>query len=367
MRDSSTVTIHSSGKNNQYHPRSLIWIAAVLCIFVLLALLPVSFFERWYYNGLFRVIRVAYDFLFGWLPFPVIYVWILFVLVRTIRWTTQWKYGWLYQITRMLGGVAWVIVLFYMLWGFNYKQVSLQDRMGLRLDDVNAQEVETEFMRATAALKLEADQLPDQYKSDASVMSLKVRDDDLRPEVEKALNDIGVSNTGNVRVRQLWPNGFLLRWSTAGIYIPHAGEGHIDKGLLSVQKPFTIAHEMAHGYGITDEGACNFIAWLACRQSKDQWVRFGGALTYWRYAAAEMPQNKVDAVIHTFDPVVLRSLQLIRANDKKYPDILPAVRDAIYSSYLKQHGVKGGLKSYDYVVLMVHEYLKKNSGVIDGE
>ena len=100
-------------------------------------------------------------------------------------------------------------------------------------------------------------------------------------------------HSGRVRVRQPWPNGFLLRWSTAGIYIPQTGEGHIDRGLLAVQKPFTIAHEMAHGYGVADEGACNFIAWLACSQSRDPWVRFGGALTYWRYAAAEMPYESV--------------------------------------------------------------------------
>ena len=45
----------------------------------------------------------------------------------------------------------------------------------------------------------------------------------------------------------------------------------------------------------------------------------------------------------------------------KYPDILPSVRDAIYSSYLKRHGVKEGLRSYNEVVIMVQQYLRKNS------
>ena len=64
-----------------------------------------------------------------------------------------------------------------------------------------------------------------------------------------------------------------------------------------------------------------------------------------------------------FPPVILRSLELIRENDKKYPDILPKVRDAIYSNYLKHHGVEGGLRSYNYVVMMVVEYLgKKEEG-----
>ena len=71
-----------------------------------------------------------------------------------------------------------------------------------------------------------------------------------------------------------------------------------------------------------------------------------------------MPDEVVNNSMNAFDPVVLRSLQLIRQNDKLYPDLLPQIRDAIYSTYLKRHGVKGGLKSYDYVVLMVSEYQK---------
>src|SRR5687767_5817946 len=366
MKNTAPDTIEISGirsKKRLYHRRSLIWIGAALVTILMSSFIPDIFFERWYYNGLFRLIRMVYDTLFGWLPFPMIYLIVILVFVRIIKWSSEWKFGIAYQVTRALGGIAWVIVLFYFLWGFNYKQIPLQTRLGLNLDEVTSEEVEKEFLRATEVLKKEAQDLPDHYTSDNAIASLDIDDHSLRPDVEKALQDLNVFNKGRVRVRQLWPKGFLLRWSTAGIYIPHAGEGHIDLGLLSVQKPFTIAHEMAHGYGITDEGACNFIAWLACSQSRDKWIRFGGALTYWRYAAAEMPAEKVDAVIHTFDPVVMRSLQLIRANDKKYPDILPTIRDAIYSSYLKGHGVKGGLESYDYVVLMVQEYLEYKSDV----
>ena len=350
-----------SHRKHLFHKRSLIWITLAFIVLLMSAILPEYVFERWYYNGIFGWIRVVYDSILGWSPIPMIYIVLLVVLVRVIRWSGDWNKGVLYQATRALGGIACIVFLFYILWGFNYRQISLQDRLGFDLELVTPQDVETEFLRATAVLKKEAEGLPDRFTSDESIASLKINDHDLRPDVEKALADLKVPYKGRVRVRQLWPNGFLLRWGTAGIYIPQAGEGHIDKGLLSVQKPFTIAHEMAHGYGVTDEGACNFVAWLACSQSRDKWIRYGGALTYWRYAAAEMPDEKVDEVIHTFDPVVLRSLRLVRENDKKYPDLMPEVRDAIYSSYLKRHGVKGGLRSYNFVVMMVQQYLNSTT------
>ena len=340
------------------HKRSLIWIGLALLVLVLSDIIPSSFLDRWYYQGIFIWIRQAYDFLLGWSPIPMIYILIAIIIVRFARWLGEMKKGFLFQTTKAIGGVAFLVFMFYVVWGFNYNQVPLQTRLGFDLKEVSESEIETEFRRATADLHAEAEMLPESLTSDESIMDLKVYERELRTDVEKALSDLHLPHEGRVRVRQLWPKGLLLRWSTAGIYIPQSGEGHIDKGLLSVQKPFTMAHEMSHGYGVTDEGACNFIAWLACRQSRDSWIRFGGAFTYWRYAASEMPEQSVKEVIKSFPPVVERALTLVRENDKKYPDLMPKMRDAIYSSYLERHGVKGGLQSYNYVVLMVQQYLE---------
>lgn len=349
----------------QLHHRSLIWIFLAVTTLVLQRWIPAGFWQKWYYEGLFGWIRQAYDFLLGWSPLPMVYVVLSVVLVRTARWIGAWDKGAIFQISKALGGVAALIVLFYLLWGFNYKQVSLQDKLGFNLERVTREDVRLEFLRATAILKHEAEQLPQRLTRDDAISGLPIRDHELRPDVESALAELQLPHEGRVRVRQPWPKGLLLRWNTAGIYIPQTGEGHIDDGLLSVQKPFTIAHEMAHGYGVTDEGACNFIAWLACSKSRDQWIRFGGAFTYWRYAAAEMPSDSVALVIHTFPPVVPRALTLIKENDLRYPDLFPRIRDVIYSTYLKRHGVEGGLRSYNFVVMMVQQYLaSKSTGAV---
>ncbi|MBK9984229.1 MAG: DUF3810 family protein [Saprospiraceae bacterium] len=341
------------------HSRSLVWIGLALIAIFLSDILHSSFVDRFYYQGIFEWIRIAYDTLLGWSPIPMLYIVVAIILVRIIFWMRSRKKGMLYLITKAIGGIAFLIFIFYFAWGFNYNQTSLQKRLGYNLKDVTQQDIEVEYQRATLELQKAAEELPSLLKTDESISALKISDNDLRPDVEKALAELGIPNKGRVRVRQIWPPGLLLRWSTAGIYIPQAFEGHIDDGLLSVQKPFTIAHEMAHGYGVTDEGACNFIAWLACIESKNPWVRFGGAFTYWRYAASEMPGDSIEQELKIISPVVLRSLSLIRKNDEKYPDLLPKIRDAIYSNYLKHHGVEGGLRSYNYVVMMVVEYLRK--------
>ena len=346
--------------SGRLHARSLLWIIIAFVVVILSDILPATLLDSWYYKGMYQWFRSVYDFLLSWMPLPMIYIVLAIILVRIAMWTRKMKKGIPYQVSTALGGISFLIILFYLFWGFNYNQIPLQEKLGFDLKAVSEQEIAAEFQRASNELQKEAALLPERFVSDEAIKNLKISDNDLRPDVVKALDDLDLPHSGCVRVRQLWPNGLLLRWSTAGIYIPQTGEGHIDVGLLSIQKPFTIAHEMAHGYGVTDEGACNFIAWLACSQSRDTWVRFGGAFTYWRYAAAEMPKDSVEKVLQTFNPVVLQSLKLISENDSKYPEILPRLRDAIYSSYLKRHGVKEGLRSYNYVVLMVEQYLKKN-------
>lgn len=265
------------------------------------------------------------------------------------------------MLIQAVGGVAALIFFFYVLWAFNYHQQPLKQRLGVNESNIAEPDIYREFLQASADLRQSAAMLDVSLVSNEAIADEPVNDQDLRSHVQSALAALQLPHHGVVRVRQLWPRGTLLHWSTAGIYIPQSGEGHVDAGLLSIQKPFTMAHEMAHGYGVTDEGECNFIAWLACQQATDPWTRYSGTFGYWRYAAAEMPRDTVDAMLASLPEVVSRSLLLIRANDRKYKDWLPKMRDAIYSNYLKSHGVTKGLRSYNEVVLLVQHYRKSNT------
>jgi hypothetical protein len=153
-----------------------------------------------------------------------------------------------------------------------------------------------------------------------------------------------------------------LRISTAGVYIPFTGEGNIDPGLHYLQLPFVMAHEMSHAYGFGDEGTCNFLAYLACTQSEDLFLKYVGHLYYWRYVASDYREFQPEAYKDFFEtlPVGVKSdLAAIRQEMDKYPDIFPAVRDAAYTAYLQAQGIQEGLKNYDRVIMMVHAWKKR--------
>ena len=127
--------------------------------------------------------------------------------------------------------------------------------------------------------------------------------------------------------------------------------------------PFTMSHEMGHGYGFTDEGTCNFLGWLACTSHEDPFIQYSGWIGYYRYLLtntrrAITPQH-YNTLYDSIDDVIKEDLTEIRKYALRYPDIMPAVRDVVYDNYLKSHGVKGGLINYSKIIKLVYAWEKR--------
>jgi len=253
-----------------------------------------------------------------------------------------------------LGGA--VIFFFYFLWGFNYQQKQLGEILDLKPvkpDTTQLYESAVFFLGKLNRLRsnvsdkdvpLDFGYVPEDYEND------------IRRNLEQILSEWNLPTAGRVRVRELYPKGILLRISTAGVYIPFVFEGHIDAGLHPIQYPFTLAHEMSHGYGLADEGTCNFTGYLACMNSEDAFVQYSATMSLWRYMANNLRRasprlyKKLNSQISDH---VRMDLVAVMDEMDLYPDLFPEVRDAVYDSYLKSHGVAGGLSNYSTVVRMV--------------
>lgn len=165
----------------------------------------------------------------------------------------------------------------------------------------------------------------------------------------------GIRTWGRVRVRKMFP-GFLLHFRTTGIYIPHALEGHIDGGTYYKQHPYTLAHEMAHGYGFTDESVCNYIAYLTCIKSDHTMIRYSAHLAYWRYLALYFRYffpEEWEYIYAELPDSVQDDLNLIRQHILRFEEWMPRYRDKIYDRYLKSHGVKAGIQSYNQMIELI--------------
>ncbi|MFZ1703340.1 MAG: DUF3810 family protein [Saprospiraceae bacterium] len=336
------------------------WLFINILIHIGFSLWPTHFL--WIYqNCIFPVFRIGYDSTFGLLPFPVVYLLVGVLLVimgfkikDLWAFRTAFKYRFYYvQIMEksLLVGL-FSLSLFYWVWGFHYFQKSNFPATINQNKLISEVYLKSEFLAVAKKLNtikyfMTGDIVP--YKDASKYNNLEKS---IRIIQEKTLHDLGYTALGHVRVRYLLPQGTLLRWSTAGVYFPFIFEGHVDSGLHPIQIPFTLAHEMAHGYGITNEGDCNLIALIVCLKHKDIQVRYAGLFTYMRYLWSDprMPVEWKKQLKDTLSKEVLSDWADIKEQSNKFPDLFPFWREVVYEAYLHWMGVDEGLDSYFSIV-----------------
>ena len=324
-----------------------------------------------YSRFIFPVIRTIYDNTIGNLPFPSFYLPFFGLIIYLITFLYNYfksnkinnnKHSCKSIMLFIASALGWIYFLFNFLWAFNYYRPSLESTLELPKIEIDSNILVNELTQVTETLNSQKSHLVRNKAEWNEKPDLKKLEDDIRISQVDLIHGWGDELSGRVRVRLLYPKGLLLSISTAGVYIPFSCEGHIDPGMHPLQWPFTIAHEMAHGYGYTDEGECNFIGFLTCIQTKDAYIQYSGWLGYWRYLffqAKELSPEIAAEIYCNLTPEVVSDLTAIRRDLNNYPDIFPWLRDAMYDYYLKSQGIDKGLQSYEGIISLVLSW--KNS------
>lgn len=313
------------------------------------------------YGGMiYAPIRNLFDISLGLLPFPVIYIILCLVVVWFALTVKLHRSSYKAVILHVLRNLLVLFLLFFWLWGFNYLRPNIKTKLSLEIPEVNISLVEDMYCQL-------ASELPP--LREASLLSSDVDISNQAKSATKEMFDrLNLPRPGRPQVRGLQPKGVLLGISTAGIFIPYALEAHYDAGLHKLSSPFVMCHELAHAYGVTDEGECNFLASITCRMSHFPKLKYAGGLSDLKYFFATLVRAGYDPELlrSYIDESVLNDLKEIREKHDGYPTYFPDfLRNLIYDSYLKSQGVKSGLQSYGEVVgLLVAWELRTGSGPV---
>lgn len=246
--------------------------------------------ESWYARGLFPLVRGILDNTVGKLPFPGFYLFAggLFFALYYFGKELLLKIGdgrkkAVFIFRGLLNFCGWLVFLFLFLWGFNYYRLPLYSHLGLDSEAMTSEQLLEEMQLTQAALlKLRRGLQPDSIPL-VEFRNVETLESRLREEMQETLSKINYSWFGNPSVKPFYPAGALRRMGIFGIYFPFTGEGYLDPSLHPLERTFTMAHELAHGFGITDEGEANFMGWLVCTRSEDAYLRYTGALKLFRY------------------------------------------------------------------------------------
>ena len=148
----------------------------------------------------------------------------------------------------------------------------------------------------------------------------------------------------------------------SGVYTFMTGEANINTNYPDFLMPFTMAHEMAHQRGIAREDEANFVAFLVCIGSNDDYIRYSGyanMANYLNSALSKADKDKYRTFYLNYLPEELQK-EFIAYSDffDKYRDSVAAdISGAINDAYLQANNT-AGTASYGLVVDLAVAYFK---------
>jgi uncharacterized protein DUF3810 len=333
--------------------------------------------ERYFSRGLFVGFRWAWDFSLGLLPIPLVYIALILLLgwifARVAarrrdrrRWAPapHWKPSLLSRLGSglvfVLSAAGAVVFLFYVLWGFNYARPPIEESMDLRVLPLDQRALRAEAAAALRELTEARDAIEGAGPGALNAGHFPDRvEGDLRRSLSDVIKSLGFPAPGRPRVRRFRPGTWLMRFFISGIYVPFLGEGYVADALTPPELPFAMAHEMTHGFGFTEEGTANFLAWLACEGSEEAAIRYSGRLAYWGYITVELRRSdpkEFRLLMERLPEGVRADLRAASLNWNRFRGRLSTAAREVNDRYLKSQGVREGVLSYNRMVALVRAW-----------
>jgi hypothetical protein len=239
---------------------------------------------------------------------------------------------------------------FYISWGYNYSATNFADNQNIDLKQIELDEerVLNEALSRAASLRALCDTV-------SFLTETKSFESAIHSSVREQLRVYGYKTPGNVRLREIRLNGLMRRMGISGIYLPFSGEAHVDKSYLPLRKWFIMAHEYAHGYGISSEAECDFIAFLALRHSHIPELEYAA---WFELADCVRPSKNDSIKFNSLPPFFISELAILYEDAQRYTSILGGTSKISNDLYLKINGVEDGISSYNQLPLYYTAFQK---------
>ncbi len=286
------------------------------------------------------------------------------VIYANKRYTQSWK-----QVGKFLLIVLSVASLFFSTFALNfgagYHTSSVDELLGLDRRDVSAEE-----LRETAELLVdEINKYTDKIAaggSGATVMpyGYEKLSAKLLEAYDKVCDEHPFVSRFPSRVKPVMLSEPWTYTHISGVYTYFTGESNINTNFPDYTLPYTAAHEMAHQRGIAREDEANFVAFLVCTASDDEYIRYSGYLNLYEYVSNALYSADKDAyseVRAKLDSKARKEMIAYSAFFDKYRENVAAtVTQTVNNTYLTIQGTPG-TKSYGMVVDLAVAYLLNSS------
>ncbi|MEI6866347.1 DUF3810 domain-containing protein [Flavicella sp.] len=319
--------------------------------------------EKYYSNGIYKVISLFYRTSLGWIPFSVgdlLYGIFFLLFIRFIYILFRDKLSDLRSYRLSVGATLSVLYFFFYLgWGMNYYRVPLATKLDIEKEEYSTKLLNN-FTLKTVEVINELHQTVVEDDSLAYVVPYSRRE--IYKMAKSGYTELGKKHkyfrykVSSVKHSLL--STVLTYMGFAGYINPFSGEAQINSKIPMYTLAFTTSHEIAHQIGYAAENEANFIGYLASTSHEDAYFKLAGHITALKYLLNEL--NKRDEGLYKTAVKSLNYgvvLNLRESNEfwSQYENPFEPLFKKTYNIYLKANRQKSGIKSYSYMVdLLLH-------------
>lgn len=368
----------------------LIGAFALLFISVILMLvsLKVNGFAQWYATHIYPLLVSVIGRISGFFSFSlceifiyILLIWLIYTLVQAIRKksslskknkedvslpylnmeTEDSKKSYLISwVSGVLLGAGFLIFLYVICCGINYRRTSFSEESGIIPIEYSAEELKEICVQLTEELNELSDQV---LRNEEGIMVLSVDEGEQAISAMRSLGEEYESLSGYYpRPKKLIVSELLSYQGLSGIYLPFTVEANYNGDMIPYNMPFTACHELSHLRGFMQEDEANFIAFLACIHDENIDFQYSGYMLGWTYcmnALYRMDDESWQEVRGLLDKTIEKDLLANNEFWDHYEGVVSEVSNQMNDLYLKANGESEGVQSYSRIVELIVAYYNK--------
>ncbi len=310
----------------------------------------------------------------GWIPFsfaemiiiliPLIFISLVAVGIVVSRKGTDRQY--VRMLASILAAISFLYSSFVLTLAPGYKGSTLDEKLGLTDDKVTAEELYSTASYLTDRINELVDKInfdPDGF----SVMpyNLDEMNTKLNDAYAKAAKKYGFISPLKSNLKYVILSDAMSYTHITGVYTYFTGEANINVAFPDYTIPYTAAHELAHQRGTARENEANFVAFLACIESDDDYILYSAYMNMLEYVLSAL--HSASSILYSsvwskFDNRMIGEFNAYASFYEKYQSsTVSKISSTINNTYLQTQGVKEGSKSYGLVVDLMVAYHKSIS------
>lgn len=333
--------------------------------------------ERLYGTGLWPIISRPLARLTGLIP-VALHEWLLvayiafligaaIVAVRSARRGSRtWRNVLGAGAHRLVRDAGILVVLFYLLWGFNYARPTFEARAAWPAwEDIGTAELirlaEAATLAANAAyLELHGTEdagEPTAFPADPTRLEAALDTGWQRAAAELGLPAATSRPFGRVKRPLVSP--ILGRLGIVGVYVPFTAEANVLRGMPAVRAPASMAHEMAHQRGVTTEAEATFLGLIAAAHAPDPLARYAAAVSAAGHVGSTLAPVAIEEYRRIYSlrlPGIRRDAADLAAYFAQFAGPAQKVGTAINDTYLRANRIPGGTANYGRAVRLLITY-----------